>query len=188
MPGVGADQLQHTAERALIQLSVSALLISVFCHLLFAQLAQADFFVDLASLCSKSACACASPVSTPSSSTRMWSACCTPAARWETMNTVMPFGLLFDGLAQGSVGGKVQRRGTVVQNQNLRLRHQRAGNRQALALAAGEVAACSLHGRIQHAGLACAQSPPPGQFPVPAKFPRRWHRGQPSACYRGWYR
>ena len=39
------------------------------------------------------------------------------------------FGLFFNSLAQGSIGGKVQCRGTVVQNQNLRLRHQRAGNR-----------------------------------------------------------
>ena len=45
-----------------------------------------------------------------------------------------------DGLAQARVGGIVQRRGAVVQNENFRIAHQRAGDGQALPLAAGEVA------------------------------------------------
>ena len=61
---------------------------------------------------------------------------------------------LFDCLAQGCVRCKIQRRGTIIQNQDLRLWYQRAGNRQALTLAAGEVAARRLHRRIQHAGFA----------------------------------
>ena len=48
-------------------------------------------------------------------------------------------GLLFQRFAQSSVCGKVKCGGTVVQNQYLGVRHQRAGNGQALALATAEV-------------------------------------------------
>ena len=43
---------------------------------------------------------------------------------------------LFNSLAQRRVSSKIQRRGTVIENQNLRLWHQCAGNRQSLALPA----------------------------------------------------
>ena len=49
---------------------------------------------------------------------------------------------------------RIDRTRRLIQNQDLRLWYQRAGNRQALALAAGEVAARRLHRRIQHAGFA----------------------------------
>ena len=56
-------------------------------------------------------------------------------------------------LAQRRVGRVVQRRGAVVQNQNLRPPHQRAGDGQALALAAGEIASALFHHFVQTAGL-----------------------------------
>ena len=63
-------------------------------------------------------------------------------------------GLLFQRFAQSSVRGKVQGGGTVVQNQYLGVRHQRAGNGQTLALAAAEIAPGGLHRFIQPFGLA----------------------------------
>ena len=51
-------------------------------------------------------------------------------------------------LAQGGIRGVVQGAGTVVQNQDLRLADQRAGDGQALLLAAGQVAAALLHGLV----------------------------------------
>ena len=46
-----------------------------------------------------------------------------------------------DGLAQTRIRRVVQRRGAVVQNENFRIAHERAGDGQALPLAAGEVLA-----------------------------------------------
>ena len=46
-----------------------------------------------------------------------------------------------DGLAQTRTRRVVQRRGAVVQNENFRIAHERAGDGQALPLAAGEVLA-----------------------------------------------
>ena len=40
-------------------------------------------------------------------------------------------------LAQGGVGGVVQRAGAVIQNQNVRLAHQRTGDGEPLLLSAG---------------------------------------------------
>ena len=63
-------------------------------------------------------------------------------------------GLFVDCLAQGGIGGKVQRRGTVIENQNLRLRHKCAGDGQPLALPAGKIASGGFHRGVQHTGLA----------------------------------
>ena len=46
-----------------------------------------------------------------------------------------------DGLSQARVRGIVQRRGAVVQDKNFGIAHERTGNGQALALAAGKVLA-----------------------------------------------
>ena len=46
-----------------------------------------------------------------------------------------------DGLAQARVRGIVQRGGAVVQNENFGIAHERTGNGQSLALAAGKVLA-----------------------------------------------
>ena len=52
---------------------------------------------------------------------------------------------LADGAAQVGVRRVIQRGGAVIQNQDFRLAHERARDRQALALAAGEIAAALLH-------------------------------------------
>ena len=62
------------------------------------------------------------------------------AARCDTRNTVT-FASGADGLAQARVRGIVQRGGAVVQDENFGVAHERTGNGQALALAAGEVLA-----------------------------------------------
>ncbi len=56
-------------------------------------------------------------------------------------------------LAQGRVGGVVQCAGAVVQDEDVRLAHQGAGNGQALLLAAGEVPSALLHRLVQAKGL-----------------------------------
>ena len=56
-------------------------------------------------------------------------------------------------LAQGGVGGVVQRAGAVIQNQNVRLAHQRTGDGEPLLLSAGKVASALLHRLVQPKGL-----------------------------------
>ena len=56
-------------------------------------------------------------------------------------------------LAQGGVGGVVQRTGAVIQNQNVRLAHQRTGDGEPLLLSAGKVASALLHRLVQPKGL-----------------------------------
>ena len=94
----------------------------------------------------------------------------------ETMNTVF-FGLFFNSLAQCSVGGKVSARHCRPESKPSASAPAREAIVQTLALAAGKVAACSLHGRTSSMPEAwCAQSLLPGRS-VPAKFLRQWHRG-----------
>ena len=57
-------------------------------------------------------------------------------------------------LAKRGVGGKVQRGGAVVEDEDGGPPHQRAGDRQPLALAAGEIAPAGLDFRVQPALLA----------------------------------
>src|SRR5690625_2282915 len=59
--------------------------------------------------------------------------------------------LAVDGGAQSRVGGEIQRRGAVIEYEYLRVAHQRAGDGQALALAAGEVAAALLDDGVEAA-------------------------------------
>ena len=58
------------------------------------------------------------------------------------------------GLAQRRVGGEVQRAGAVIQDEDIGLSHQGAGDGQPLALAAGEVPAALLHDLVEPQGLA----------------------------------
>ena len=62
-------------------------------------------------------------------------------------------GAFFDGSTQGSVGGVVQCRGTVVQNQDTGHGNKGPGNGQALTLPAGEIAPGGLHRGVQTARL-----------------------------------
>ena len=57
------------------------------------------------------------------------------------------------GFAERGIRGVVQRGGAVVQNQNVRMSHQRAGDCQALTLTAGQVASALLHRIIELARL-----------------------------------
>ena len=56
--------------------------------------------------------------------------------------------------AQRRIGGVVQSRGGIIQNQDIRLLRQCPRDGQALLLAAGEVFAAFLYGSIQAVGLA----------------------------------
>ena len=60
-------------------------------------------------------------------------------------------GHIANGLAEPGIGGKVQGRGAVVQNQDSGAAHQGSGYSQPLSLSAGEVKTCLLHGSIQAA-------------------------------------
>ena len=60
---------------------------------------------------------------------------------------------LAEGLTESCIGGEVQRRGGVVQNEDLGVAHQCAGDGEALLLTAREVSSLLLHGGIQTAVL-----------------------------------
>lgn len=62
-------------------------------------------------------------------------------------------GQLAQGSAQCRIGGEIQRRGAVIQNQNVGTADQCPCNRQALLLPAGKIASLLLNGRIQSALL-----------------------------------
>ena len=57
-------------------------------------------------------------------------------------------------VAQRGIGGKVERGGAVIQNQNFRFPGQGAGDGEPLALAAGEIASAGLDQIVQAAVLA----------------------------------
>ena len=66
-------------------------------------------------------------------------------------------GKVAEGAAQRRVGGKIEGGGAVIEDQDARAAHQCAGNREALPLAAGEVAAALLQGKVEAALLAFHQ-------------------------------
>ena len=97
----------------------------------------------------------------------MWSAPRMAETRWEMMKHRHVPGALPDGLPEPGVGGEVQGRGAVVQDQDVRLAHQGPGDGQALLLAPGEVASALLDLQVQPLALAVHKLPGLGDVQGP---------------------
>ena len=100
------------------------------------------------------------PTIVPRSSTMMRSACMMVLTRWATTNTVVSRHHRFQGRAQAGVGLEVEGREAVVQHQDLRPFHQRAGDGQALTLPAGDVGAPLGDGRLSPSAISATNSRP----------------------------
>ena len=88
----------------------------------------------------------------PWSSTTIWSASRTVESRWAIAIVVRPSARLVERLLHGALGLGVQRAGGLVEHQHRRVAQDRARDRDALLLAAGEAVAALADERVVAVG------------------------------------
>ena len=91
---------------------------------------------------------CRGRATRPSSSTTISSASAIVERRWAMMNVVRPAITSASAQLDLALGGRVDRRGGVVEDQDARVGEDRAGDREALALAAGDGQAALADARV----------------------------------------
>ena len=90
-----------------------------------------------------------------------------------------------EGGPEPGIGEEVERREGVVEQVDLGLAHQRPGDGEPLALAAGDVAAALLDAGLEAAGHGPARSRRPGRPRAPPTSPPRWRRAcRSGGCWR----
>ena len=120
----------------------------------------------------------------PASSTTMWSAATTVDSRWAIDQHRAAGGRPGDGVAQRLLVDRVELRRRLVEQQQARPAQQRAGDRDALALAARERGAALADGGVEAVGEPRHELVEPVPRPAPRAARPRWRRARRSARSR----